>query len=411
MAASFRRPFDDRRFRWLVWAIVGVTGWAGVVLLGAVLASQDPPHAGFDLTLILDAGRRVAAGTSPYVGGAVGSGTPVESLFFSYPPPVAQAASLLAGLPNAFVLVALAACASVGFGLVAATLARAGRVGDGAGSGAGQVADVVLPALALAPFAYPFAVALLFGNLDALFPLAYGAVLVAVTTERGRWRIGGGLLLGLITVAKVHPAALLVWLAVAGLAARRSTADARRLGKAGTPAEWVVLAAALVTVGTAIGVSLFIGGTGPWADYIGVVRSASQADLATSLNIGPASQIALTVGQPGVASTLAVPLGILAVAAAALAGWAIRSRGLSFTAASAASLVVLPVTWFHYPVAFLPVAVHAWAGARGSGAARRTGWFLVGALLVAGLAIVAPVTVWLAVVLVAAAERAGRAND
>ena len=43
--------------------------------------------------------------------------------------------------------------------------------------------------------------------------------------------------------------------------------------------------------------SLAVGGLGPWSDYLGVVRSASQADLVTRLNIGPASQVALLLGR------------------------------------------------------------------------------------------------------------------
>ncbi len=84
---ALRRPFADRLFRRLVWLIVAAIGWTGVALLGAALYAQHPPRAGFDLALILEAGRRVAAGTSPYLAGGVGQGTQVESLFYSYPPP------------------------------------------------------------------------------------------------------------------------------------------------------------------------------------------------------------------------------------------------------------------------------------------------------------------------------------
>src|SRR6185436_9088810 len=106
----------------------------------------------------LDAGRRVAAGLSPYLAGAVGAGTQVESLFYSYPPPIAQLASVVAGVPTGVVLLATGAGAVAGFGLVVRGLA------SGAAATTWDRVDVVLPALALAPFVYPFAIALLFGN-------------------------------------------------------------------------------------------------------------------------------------------------------------------------------------------------------------------------------------------------------
>ena len=121
---ALRRPFADRLFRRLVWLIVAAIGWTGVALLGAALYAQHPPRAGFDLALILEAGRRVAAGTSPYLAGGVGQGTQVESLFYSYPPPVAQAASLLAGLPDALVLVVTGVVATAGFAAFVRAFAR-----------------------------------------------------------------------------------------------------------------------------------------------------------------------------------------------------------------------------------------------------------------------------------------------
>ena len=217
----------------LVWAIVGITGWAGVLILGATLASQDPARAGFDLNLILDAGRRFATGSSPYLAGAVGSGTPVESLFFSYPPPVAQAASLLGGLSDAVVLVLLAVVASVS----ALRSSRWRSTGRRAAATSPGSWGRPWPSR---PFAYPFAVAVLFGNLDASSrsSMARCSSRSPGAAGAGRW---GGVALGLVTVAKIHPGALLVWLAVAGLRAHRRGARER-------PAEWTVLAAAVGTM-------------------------------------------------------------------------------------------------------------------------------------------------------------------
>ena len=64
MAPPLTRTFADPRFRRLIWLLVGGLGWVGLVALGSLLFAKDPPQAGFDLTLILDAGRRVAAGES-----------------------------------------------------------------------------------------------------------------------------------------------------------------------------------------------------------------------------------------------------------------------------------------------------------------------------------------------------------
>jgi hypothetical protein len=46
-------------------AVVGVIGWLGVIALGIQLASGSPPALGFDLELLLAAGRAGAAGRSP----------------------------------------------------------------------------------------------------------------------------------------------------------------------------------------------------------------------------------------------------------------------------------------------------------------------------------------------------------
>ena len=97
----------------------------------------------------------------------------------------------------------------------------------------------------------------------------------------------------------------------------------------------------------------------------------------------------------------------------ALAGTAAAARLLddpveSFGWATVASLVVLPVTWFHYPVALLPVALAAGVtGARGgpaphgrSSSAPRSSRPPSPSL--------APVLVWAAAALVLAAARASR---
>ena len=412
MTTILIRPFRDRRFRRLVWVVVGVTGWAGLIALGATLLAARPPQAGFDLTLILDAGRRVAAGLSPYAPGAVSAGTRAEDLFYSYPPPIAQAASLVAGLPIGVALALSGLGATVGLGLVAGGFVWRRRDAS--------TLDLVLPTLALAPFVYPFAIALLFGNVDAWFPFAYGAVLVAVARtdgargqsdgDRGRWGIVAGVALGLATLAKLYPGALLGWLAIRGV---RAWIGSRYATRRGLPAEWAVLGVAVVTIAVVAVVSVAVGGIGPWEDYVGVLRAGVTAQLAGALNIGPASQLALLDGAPSLAAHLAPVIGAAALLVIALAAWFVRRVSLSLAIAAVASLVVSPITWFHYPVAILPFAAAAWAlassaaGARGSraGAGAVTGagsvaGLLVAAIVVAGASIAAPVAVWIAVGLV-----------
>jgi len=383
MAARILRPFADRRFRLLVWLLVGAMGWVGLVLLAA--------RAGFDLTLILDAGRRVAAGQSPYLAGAVGGGTQVESLFYSYPPPVAQAASFIGGLGDTVVLAAMGILATIGLAAVAAGLAG---LRDSV-----RAVDVVVPVLALAPFVYPYAIALLFGNVDSWYPLAYGAVLIAALDGSARWRVGGGVTLGLVTVAKLQPGSLFLWLAVAGLGAWQADRGMR----ANRPAAWSVLAAGIATVGVVVAVSVLGWGIGPWQDYIGVLRAGGGVDLVSPLNIGPASQLALLLGDPSVAGRIAPVIAVVALAGIAAAARLVRRPALSLAVAAVLSLIVLPITWFHYPVAVVPFAIGAAVAAHGTAAAARVGWLIAGAIVVAAIAIAGPVIVWGAVALVLAA--------
>ena len=397
LARSPASPLTDPVFRRFLWIVVGGVGWLGLLALGAMLFMQTPPRAGFDLALILDAGRRVAAGGPVYLAGAVSTGTQVESLFYSYPPPVAQLASLAAAVPDVAVLLGIGAISVAGFVAVAARL-RSRIAPDGP--------SVAGPVLALAPFGYPFAVALLFGNIDATFPFVYGAVIAAVVAGSGRWRLAGGLLLGLATVAKLYPGLLLLWLLVRGLRMRGGP-GARLI-----PGEWRILFFAMATIVASVAASVAVGGLGPWQDYVDVVRSGAGATFASALNIGPASQIALLTGDPEVAARVAPLVALVAILLAALAAWVVRGAALSLTIAATASLFILPITWFHYPVALLPFAAWAWIAAPPGRGRTAVALLVAAAILVAGGAVAAPVVVWVAVacvigaVLVATSARA-----
>ena len=97
--------------------------------IGWSLWQSTPPQAGFDLSLLLDGARRVLAGQSPYDPAMLAGTSPdATSLFYSYPPPVAQAMTLLAWLPDGVVLVLWGLGATAGLALVAAAgAAPAGR--------------------------------------------------------------------------------------------------------------------------------------------------------------------------------------------------------------------------------------------------------------------------------------------
>lgn len=378
------RSLRDPRFWRPAWAVLAVVGWSGLLWIGTLLASQEPSRAGDDLRLLVDAARRLVDGAPLYSTSGVGEPILAEGLFYSYPPPVAQALVPVSGLPFGLVLLLWGVGATAGLALVARL----------AGHPAG---GLVLPTLALAPYTMPFVVALLFGNLDAWLPLAYGLVLAGVLKRTRGTALAGGVALGAVAVAKLHPATLILWL-VARAAERRRRAP-----------EGVIAAIALAVGATIVLVSLLVGGTDPWSDYVAFLRSAAATtDLVSRLNVGPASQAALLLGLDAAAARsiqMAILLGALAISL--VAGWKVRDPVVSFGLATTASLVVLPVTWVHYPAALIPVAIAA--AARATATDRPlVGGLLVAALVVAAVAVVVPVLVWIAVGLVLAAAGASR---
>jgi Glycosyltransferase family 87 len=294
---------------------------------------------------------------------------------------VAQLLSVTAGVQIAAMLL-LWGIGSVG-GLVLVTEALRRRLAPGLPALAG-----LAPVLAAAPLVFPFSVALMFGNLDAWFPLIYGLLLLAALGAGSRTRVAAGISLGAAIVAKLHPASLLLWLLVRGRHQR---------------AMWVVLAATIATGLGLVLASVVIGGTGPWADYLGVVRAEAGALILTPVNVGPAPQVAMLLGA---GETTARVIGVaVALGALALTAWAAaRSADVvtSLALAAVASLVTLPITWYHYPLALLPFAIAAYLRA-GPAQAPAVRILLAAAVFASLVAIVAPVAVWLAVGLVVVA--------
>ena len=363
--------------------VAGIAGWAGMAWIGWTLWHNDPPKAGFDLALLLEGARRVLAGQSPYDPAMLtGTARDAVELFYSYPPPVAQAMTAVSWLTDGVVLVLWAIGAAAGFGLVAARLAaRDGR----------DPWRMAVRAVAILPLVLPFAIAALFGNLDAWYPLAYGLLLLSALPGSPRGTgIAAGIAIAIVSVAKLNPAPLLLWIGL------------RIVHDRGGP-QRRVLAAAAVTILAVVGASLVIGGVQPWRDYVEVVRAGANAELVDARNIAPVSLIAQATGIDGAALRwiqVAIVAGVLGLTA--VAALRVSDPVLSVALASAATLVTLPITWYHYPVALLPIGA-ALAISHPSARPR-----LVLAIVVADVAIVWLPLVWVAVgvVLVAAADAA-----
>jgi alpha-1,2-mannosyltransferase len=325
----------------LTFVLIGTLGWIGLLVIGVAMASAAPVGVGFDLGLLVEAGRK-AASSQPLYSSALVRGATVEaqSLFYSYPPFVAQLISPIAVLPLHLILVAWDLAATAAMAVVASILARQYAASIPA-------VMIALPVVAVGPLIAPFAIGVLFGNFNVFFPALYGLVLLAALRPRDqRARVAGGVALGLAAATKIHPAALGLWFLVRGLRERR----------AGDPPDALrILGMGLLTGAILVGGSVLVGGLQPWADYIAVARASSGAQLLDHRNYGPAAQIGLAVDLDEVGVRLVhVVVAIGAVAATAWTAWARPDALGSFAVAAVASLVILPVTWFHYPAALIP---------------------------------------------------------
>ena len=244
---------------------------------------------------------------------------------------------------------------------------------------------MALPTVAVLPFVFPFAIALLFGNLDVWFPAVYGLLLLAALRPARESVRAAGVALAAATVAKLHPASLGIWFLLRGSAERR------------------VVLVAVVTAVVVVAVSLVVGGLDPWRDYLAVIAAGSRTDLLDGRNVGPAVQLALLTGANE--ATVRVIQAAVTVAAIAVTAWAAvrRSDPLeSLALAVVASLVTLPVTWFHYPVVLIPFAIAALVRSQaGTPRVQRRARLLIAAAVgVSILAIGFAPLVWLAVALV-----------
>lgn len=381
---SMRRSPSARRVI-LAAAVVGAVAWVGVIAIAVQLGSSSPRALGFDLELLLQAGRDVAGGRSPYAPTLLEGAAPTATeLFYSYTPPVAQAMSLVAAVPSDVMLVAWAIVA-VG-GLIAVSEALRRRLD------AERDPLLVLTVVAAsAPLILPFAVGLLFGNFDVFFPALYGAMLLASLGGRPATAAVGGVAL-VVASLKLHPLSMGLWLLILGVRDRLS-------------GGLVVVATALASGLAIVVVSLVTGGVELWSDYVEVVRAGSGAVIVDQRNASLAAQLAIAVGG---GDPLARPLHIVVALGALVltiwAGWRRLDPVESFGWAAAASLSTLPVTWYHYPSALIPVGVAAWLRA-GPAQRRRVIGALVAADALAVMALVALPLLWPAIGLVIVAAR------
>ncbi|MEO5884277.1 MAG: glycosyltransferase 87 family protein [Candidatus Limnocylindrales bacterium] len=373
-------------------SIIGVMGWAYLIVLGMTMAATSPPTAGFDLELLLVGARRIAEGQSPYdpsmlQGATVGA----TSLFYSYPPWVAQALVPLAGLSSTAVLMGWGALASVALVGVGVRIAR--RFGEADL----PWAHTALVIAAIAPFVFPYAIGLLFGNLDTWFPAIYGLLLLGAAPSpdrNARWSLAAaGFALAVASASKLHPVSLGLWCLARGLRDRRADARSR---------AWSVLAIAVLFVVVIVIVSLLVGGTGPWLEYLTVVRAGAGADLVDARNGAPAVVVGSLVGLDSGGVRIAQALVLLT--ALAVTTWTALRRDdpvTSLAIAAAASFVTLPVTWYHYPAALIPFGIAALARASRADIVtrRRTVICTLGALISAVAAIAFVPLIWVAVAL------------
>jgi hypothetical protein len=411
IVGRLRRPGTLRP----VLVTAGIFGWLTFAALAA-RAYGDPPHgSGFDLELLIQGGRHVAAGVTPYDPTMLaGRSVEIASLFYSYPPIVAQALAPITFLPSPVIFAAVVVLASLAAVLVGRAVAVVAIFGaDPTDPGAADLGRFVGLALAaLLPFWFPYTVGMLFGNIDMFFPALYGLVLLAVIQPSGtarseRWVVAAGLALALASITKLHPAVLGLWLLARGLVERRRGADLRLVGPWRLPRSWRIAAVSIVAVALALAFSFAVGGIQPWLDYVTVLRAGAQVNLLDPRNIGPAVQIVMLFGLgPSAVGPIQVVVMVSALAITIVAALAVEDPLESLTWAATASFVVLPVTWFHHFAALVPFGIAALArGSRQGAESIRRLWILViAAFAVVMIGFAQPPT-WLLVPIFLAAAR------
>jgi hypothetical protein len=379
--ARERRDLDPT----VLWAFAALTFWGVMAFLGATMFGQTPRIAAFDLDLLVQAGRAVAAGQQPYDPGLLAGRPPdATGLFYSYPPIVAQALVPIAGVPLGAVAIAWSVLA------ITATAWVAVRIRDRMALAA-STSTVFVGTIAVSAMTLPMVVAILFGNLDAFFPALYGLVLVAAISPRKEDGVLGGVALAIGGLTKVYPGALAVWFLVRWLRDRARSADEAR--------RWLTpLAAAIVVSLVLVALSVAVFGIKPWQDYSTVAATAARAELVDHRNDAPAAQLALWLGaDSGTSRLIHLPVVMLAAIAIVGAAWRVCDPLNSLAIATVASLFTLPISWVHYPAVLIPFGVAAVLRVPDVPARTRVALLLGAALVVAALALLWLPLLWLAI--------------
>ena len=178
------------------------------------------------------------------------------------------------------------------------------------------------------------------------------------------------------------------------------------------PRSWAIAAVAAVAVLVILAASLIVGGLGPWADYLTVLRASTVVDLLDPRNLGPAVQVALLfgLGSGSLAALQAVVL-VVALGAAIMAALVVEDPLESLLWGAFASLVPLPVTWFHHFGALFPFGVAAVARSwRADARARRLVLGLMGLAIVIGVIGFGQAVAWLFVPVLVVAVRVSRGS-
>ena len=146
-----------------------------------------------------------------------------------------------------------------------------------------------------------------------------------------------------------------------------------------------------------------------WAETgAAIIKRLRQAGLDPN-TASVAAQITLAVGgDETMVRTLHIPIAIAAVVAALAAGAIVRDPLLGMTIAAVASLVILPITWYHYPVALIPFGIAAAARSVSDPARARALPLIVGAIIIASLSIAWVPGVWIAVAILLVAVATSR---
>lgn len=304
---------------------------------------------GYDFSAYWAAAARLMRGLSPYERFQLaGTYSPQQQYLYLYPPPLAVAATPLAGgFPSDYRL-AMWAWFALGLVVLITTVWAVSRVQD-----LGDRFDLLRSRrgwlwLLVGAIAFPPVVAeLVLGNVHLLLLGLLALAWLGVRRGGSRGDFFAGIGIGIAALIKVFPGLLLVWLVVT----RRYRAAA----------------VAVVAAGISALVTLPITGLQPWLDYPRVLANLGPP-LDTTDTLAPTVWLASALGFD-LARAIVDVTGLTLVTGL---GWAVRGRGAdessvaaAFGAAVATSILIAPALYQHYlAILVLPFLLALSAGVR-----------------------------------------------